>query len=200
MGDGWISDLHDAHGQGGPAFRIARLLEQPLVGDHVVRPLRVHIQRVPAQAIEHMRIRPSADRNNATQRAFQITGNLDRSPKRCEASGSPGGEAVEVGPKRILEGRGDRGGGGGAQAGEHLVVHLEAAAVLVRPASPRAGLGLPPWLHRRRGTIHGHGSTEERLAAGARRVDRKATRRARRRTRDDRAAPTALAWEVVART
>jgi len=49
--DYWISDLHNAHGQGGPAFRIARLLEQPLVGDHVVRPLRVHIQRVPAQAI-----------------------------------------------------------------------------------------------------------------------------------------------------
>lgn len=48
--EGWICDLHDAHGQGGPAFRIARLLEQPLVGDHIVRPLRVHIQRVPAQA------------------------------------------------------------------------------------------------------------------------------------------------------
>lgn len=41
--------LDDAHRQGGPALGVARLLEQPLVRDHVLRPLGVHIQRVPAQ-------------------------------------------------------------------------------------------------------------------------------------------------------
>ena len=72
-----------------------------------------------------------------------------------ESSSSPCGEAVEVGPERVLEGRRDL--GGGAQAGEHLVVHLEAAAALVRPPTPCAGLGLPR-RRRRRGILHGHGS------------------------------------------
>ena len=43
-----VSYLNDAHRQGGPALRVARLLEQPLVRHHVLRPLRVHVQRVPA--------------------------------------------------------------------------------------------------------------------------------------------------------
>jgi len=107
----------------------------------------------------------STDRSNATQRSGPGRSreiSLDPQRDANRSSGSPGGEAVEVGPERVLEGRGDRGGGGGgggAQAGEHLVVHLEAAAVLVRPPPARAGLGLPPRLRRRRGTIHGHGST-----------------------------------------
>jgi hypothetical protein len=51
---------------------------------------------------------------------------------------------VEVGPKGVLKGRGNllRAGGVGAKAGEHLVVHLETAALLVRPPSPSADLRL----------------------------------------------------------
>ena len=72
-------------------------------------------------------------RRGGTATGLQITtGNPGGEAE--ESSGSPCGEAVEVGPERVLEGRRDL--GGGAQAGEHLVVHLEAAAVLVRPPPP----------------------------------------------------------------
>lgn len=83
--------LNDAHRHGEPPLRVARLLQQPLVRHHVLRPLRVHIQCI------------------------------------------PGGEAVEVRQERVLEGWRDLRGRGSAagsteiaEAGEHLVVHLEA--------------------------------------------------------------------------
>jgi hypothetical protein len=41
--------LNDAHRQGGPALRVPRLLEQPLVRHHVLCPLSVHVQRVSAK-------------------------------------------------------------------------------------------------------------------------------------------------------
>jgi hypothetical protein len=44
----------------------------------------------------------------------------------------------------------------GPEAAEHLVVHFEAAPLLVRPPSPSAGLGLLPLPLRRR-VLHGHG-------------------------------------------
>jgi hypothetical protein len=134
-----IPDLHDAHRQGGPALRVTRLLQQPLVRYHVLRPLRVHIQRVPAQP-------------NASDQAAQHDGRYCRSREI-----PPCWEAVEVGPERVLKGRRDlRGSGGGPEAAEHLVVHFEAAPLLVRPPSPSAGLGLLPLPLRRR-VLHGHG-------------------------------------------
>jgi hypothetical protein len=93
-----IPDLHDAHRQGGPALRVTRLLQQPLVRYHVLRPLRVHIQRVPAQP-------------NASDQAAQHDDRYCRSREI-----PPCWEAVEVGPERVLKGRRDLRGSGGGRA------------------------------------------------------------------------------------
>lgn len=92
---------------------------------------------------------------------FQADRAAHAAPRRRH---SPGREAVEVGPERVLEGRRDLSGPGDPKAAEHLVVHLEAAPLLVRPPSAGAGLRLLPLplrRRRRRRILHGHGSYRE---------------------------------------
>ena len=143
-----------------------------------------------------------SEQRNATQRASRITGNLARSPTRCESierltgrgGGGSGPRARPRRPGRPWRRRRRSAGGreprctprGGGRA-------CPSAARPRRPrtaaaAAPAAGDYPRPWIYR-----------EERLAAGGRAASRSKSGAA---TREGRAAPapTALAWKVVART
>jgi hypothetical protein len=76
-----IPDLHDAHRQGGPALRVTRLLQQPLVRYHVICPLRVHIKRVPAQP----------NTSAQARRPAASTRSRERNPRAARLTGAGGG-------------------------------------------------------------------------------------------------------------
>jgi hypothetical protein len=196
--EGWICDLHDAHGQGGPAFRIARLLEQPLVGDHIVRPLRVHIQRVPAQANACV---PSGLRRKKTIPRRPVDHGKTPIPRRRRRPRSAaierltgrggGGSGPRARPRRPERPRRRSAGGRAPRCTPRGVGRACPSAA--RPRRPRTAVAAVtpagdyprPWICQR-----------GRLRVGARRIASIEKRRAR----DGRAATTALAWEVVART
>jgi hypothetical protein len=195
--EGWICDLHDAHGQGGPAFRIARLLEQPLVGDHIVRPLRVHIQRVPAQANACV---PSGEKKKTIPRRPVDHGKtpIPRRRRRPRSAAierltgrGGGGSGPRARPRRPERPRRRSAGGRAPRCTPRGVGRACPSAA--RPRRPRTAVAAVtpagdyprPWICQR-----------GRLRVGARRIASIEKRRAR----DGRAATTALAWEVVART